>query len=624
LNTFISGPHHGHYVTIIRTPATWLLFDDETVEPIKESEITKYFGESNSGSAYVLYYQAVDLDLAALGLRPVIPVPVPESAEVTTRQSMEPSTSPSLVVPSLPPGLADDVDSTDASEPPLSPITPSQPSLIAPIVGGALPEPSSSQPLRINVSSGSNDDTPALPGSAPVSPTAGAKAGLFHSLRHSPSMKVRVGSGGSTGLEKRKSVKEKIARPATSPGLPKRDDPPEPLPPVPPLMQPALANGKDAEPEKAKEPERKPSLWFKRKNGRTEKRPGTSGGTSNSPELGGDVNPSSLPAATAWFRNHIPATSEPSKTSGPSEPSLNDVGVFRSLLSSSPKISHTPKHSADLGLAPHFGVRDGRGGNDSSSPGSAASSFASSSVQSPDIPASTVQLPTIPGSPQGSTAQTLNTPANSLPPSPHSPVDHKRSQPFLKTKKSKDLKHSHSTKLPPRPSTAGASAGGAAASKPPPMPPLPAFAPAHRRTASTNPSSDTTHNTNDGWRPNSTFVATKMGTDPTAGSNAPALNSSGTTSAPLKRPSRKLSLSSPILGFGKKEKNKEKEKPFSYEKVTDRNAKEKEKADKARAKEVEKEEKAQEKARLKEAKKREQDEFPLVSAFPGFVLASRV
>jgi len=112
-----------------------------------------------------------------------------------------------------------------------------------------------------------------------------------------------------------------------------------------------------------------------------------------------------------------------------------------------------------------------------------------------------------------------------------------------------------------------------------------------------------------------------MGTDPMAGSNAPTLNSSS-TSAPLKRPSRKLSLSSPILGFGKKEKNKEKEKPFSYEKVTDRNAKEKEKADKARAKEVEKEEKAQEKARLKEAKKREQD--PLVPAFPGFVLASRV
>jgi ubiquitin carboxyl-terminal hydrolase 9/13 len=608
-------------VTIIRTPATWLLFDDETVEPIKESEITKYFGESNSGSAYVLYYQAVDLDLAALGLRPVVPVPVPESAEVPTRQSIEPSISSSLVVPSLPPGLADDVDSTDVSEPPLSPITLSQPSLTTPIVGDALHEP-----LRVNVPSRSNDDTPALPGSAPVSPTAGAKAGLFHSLRHSPSMKIRVSSGGSTGLEKRKSVKEKVVRPSTSPGLPKRD-PPEPLPPVPPLIQPALANGKDTEPVKAKEPERKPSLWFKRKSGRTEKRPETSGGTSNSPELRGDMNSSSTPpAATTWFRNHTPATWEPSKTFGPSESSPNDIGVFRSLLPSSPKVSHTPKHSADLGLVPHIGVRDGRGGNDSSSPGSATTSFASSSVQSPDVPSSTVQLPTIPGSPQGSTAQTSNTPANSLPPSPHSPVDHKRSQPVLKTKKSKDLKNSHSTKLPPRPSTAGASTGGAAASKPPPLPPLPAFFPAHRRTASTNPSSDTTHNTNNGWRPDSTFPAMKMGTDQTFGSNAPALNPSGTASVPIKRPSRKLSLSSPILGFGKKEKNKEKEKPFSYEKVTDRYAKEKEKADKARAKEMEKEEKAQEKARLKEEakKKREQDESPLVSAFPPFALASRV
>jgi len=120
-------------------------------------------------------------------------------------------------------------------------------------------------------------------------------------------------------------------------------------------------------------------------------------------------------------------------------------------------------------------------------------------------------------------------------------------------------------------------------------------------------------------------VATKMGTDPTIGSNAPALNSSSTATAPLKRPSRKLSLSSPILGFGKKEKNKEKEKPYSYEKVTDRNAKEKDKADKARVKEMEKEGKAQEKARLKEgAKKRNQDESPLVSAFPSFVLESRV
>ncbi|KAL6303936.1 hypothetical protein BKA93DRAFT_701322, partial [Sparassis latifolia] len=55
-----NGPHHGHYVTIIKAHGAWMLFDDDSVETIKESEISKYFGECNCGSAYVLYYQAVD------------------------------------------------------------------------------------------------------------------------------------------------------------------------------------------------------------------------------------------------------------------------------------------------------------------------------------------------------------------------------------------------------------------------------------------------------------------------------------------------------------------------------------------------------------------------------------
>ncbi|KAI0756042.1 hypothetical protein C8Q80DRAFT_1223021, partial [Daedaleopsis nitida] len=52
-----TGPHHGHYVTIIKARGAWMLFDDDTVSTMKESEIPKYFGDSNSGSAYVLYYQ---------------------------------------------------------------------------------------------------------------------------------------------------------------------------------------------------------------------------------------------------------------------------------------------------------------------------------------------------------------------------------------------------------------------------------------------------------------------------------------------------------------------------------------------------------------------------------------
>ncbi|KAL4244242.1 hypothetical protein ABKN59_010461 [Abortiporus biennis] len=77
-----SGPHHGHYVSIIKARGIWYLFDDDSVEVIKESDISRYYGDSNSGSAYVLYYQAVDMDLAALGLRPPPTIPEEEGSEL--------------------------------------------------------------------------------------------------------------------------------------------------------------------------------------------------------------------------------------------------------------------------------------------------------------------------------------------------------------------------------------------------------------------------------------------------------------------------------------------------------------------------------------------------------------
>ncbi|KAG8687823.1 hypothetical protein FRC08_011751, partial [Ceratobasidium sp. 394] len=61
-----SGPHHGHYITIAKQRGQWLLFDDDIVEGIRESEIPKYFGDSPAGSGYVLFYQAVNIDLQAL------------------------------------------------------------------------------------------------------------------------------------------------------------------------------------------------------------------------------------------------------------------------------------------------------------------------------------------------------------------------------------------------------------------------------------------------------------------------------------------------------------------------------------------------------------------------------
>ncbi|KAG8957634.1 hypothetical protein FRC03_009941 [Tulasnella sp. 419] len=42
-----SGPHHGHYVTLVKSHDTWVLFDDDCVEVIKESDIPKYFGDAS-------------------------------------------------------------------------------------------------------------------------------------------------------------------------------------------------------------------------------------------------------------------------------------------------------------------------------------------------------------------------------------------------------------------------------------------------------------------------------------------------------------------------------------------------------------------------------------------------
>lgn len=62
-----AGLHHGHYVAIVRSGEKWLLFDDDTVTPIEESEIPKYFGDTPGyGSGYVLFYQSVELDVESL------------------------------------------------------------------------------------------------------------------------------------------------------------------------------------------------------------------------------------------------------------------------------------------------------------------------------------------------------------------------------------------------------------------------------------------------------------------------------------------------------------------------------------------------------------------------------
>ncbi|SPO20059.1 related to deubiquitinating enzyme ubh1 [Ustilago trichophora] len=64
-----AGPHHGHYIAVVKVGGRWVQFDDDVVTYIDEAEITKYYGDRPGlGSAYVLFYQAVDLDFEGLGL----------------------------------------------------------------------------------------------------------------------------------------------------------------------------------------------------------------------------------------------------------------------------------------------------------------------------------------------------------------------------------------------------------------------------------------------------------------------------------------------------------------------------------------------------------------------------
>ncbi|MCO5588049.1 hypothetical protein L7F22_042004 [Adiantum nelumboides] len=83
------GPHHGHYVAIIKVDKRWFVFDDETISVIDESDISRYFGDTpGAGSAYVLFYQAVDLDMPSLGL-PDVKAMRAEKAKVRREENIK-------------------------------------------------------------------------------------------------------------------------------------------------------------------------------------------------------------------------------------------------------------------------------------------------------------------------------------------------------------------------------------------------------------------------------------------------------------------------------------------------------------------------------------------------------
>ncbi|KIK41080.1 hypothetical protein CY34DRAFT_86095 [Suillus luteus UH-Slu-Lm8-n1] len=528
-----NGPNHGHYVSIIKTMGTWLVFDDETVESIKESDIPKYFGESNSGSAYVLYYQAVDLDLVALDLRPTSP----HAPEEHSHQRLPTDSPASLSQPiPLPPGLsvepaeAENVETAPPLPPPSLPMNiPVPPAERSPrrIPSEFLkPSPPLAPPSHATVGRGLS-----------LKPSSPARNGI---LKHVPSLKV--------GADKRD-----MAAKSTAP-FPKAE-PSDPLPPVLPVPALLSPNGKE------KETEKKSTNWFRRKSLK-------SGGKSR---LSSETEAKKIPlppvvpldASSSPSRFHTTgSTPKHSKDDGsghPSEPAGLDHPVAPFM------VHRRPSSASGLIRASSYSTSNRR---DTSPSISATTSYSShttstSSSISPDHhPHTHRPLPTIPASPQNS--RISQSPPSAYPRghSSEHPRPHKRP-----TVSPQDFEPPRSPKSPARPTTAGAMLGSRSSATIPRdhnHPPLPGAVGdlpngAYSNTPMTLPRSDKTQAKSKlheegtaglSGRPKSAHVSTAL---------EAVLQSSTSTNTPsaMKRASRKMSFTA-SFPFGRKDKHREK------------------------------------------------------------------
>lgn len=263
-----SGPHHGHYVSIIKARGIWYLFDDDTVETVKEADIPKYFGDSNSGSAYVLYYQAVDLDVTSLGLPPPEPTAASDPAadssmsQSTTLFTTLESGDSVASSPALPPGLTPDPseDGRKSSTAPPSPVPFTSP------VASSSSQSSSVQTQPLSLSIPASQSRPDATPSSPAGPR-----GFFGSLRHSPSVSLRMRPQSSgNGAEQRKhtvDIPPVPPIPSTSASMPLPESstsPPSAYVAPSPQQTPLTPNGKEKDKSWS-------GSWLKRKSFRAEK-----------------------------------------------------------------------------------------------------------------------------------------------------------------------------------------------------------------------------------------------------------------------------------------------------------------------------------------------------------------
>jgi len=578
-----SGPHHGHYIAIIKTVGTWLVFDDDNVSSIPESDIPKYFGDSNSGSAYVLYYQAVDIDLAGLGLR------TPEPPETLSNSIPPLQRSPILQTPILPPGL--DLSTSPDGEPEVSQLTP--PILPPPI---SIPQPlhaSSDKPTLVlspvTIPTPQVNDPPVQPASSPITPT-GFGTKLINTIRRAPSMSAARGtianlsSPSVNGNDARRSTTERPSRPSTStsfvgsPSGSTQDQPP-PVPPLPPLppnifntsQSPMISSPipvpQVSEPEKeGKEFKSKsPGSWFKKRRSLKPVRP------SSSPTA--DLPSSPLLHEEELHHSHT-SRFQPS-SSGSRAPKPQRRPSQNGIISTSEVVGLHPNSSKPKNPVPVAKYEDDLG----HSGGSACSSPSSHSLlHNTQLSTGSAGRPSTSASSTGSGAHLESSPARK---SSLAPSSAEWSRSSFDRKKSLDMKTI-------------ASPGPATLSSPlsynqtrtslnhdlPLLPSAPNFK-SHRSNISnghilvSEPESilkGASRSTEPDIRaPNQTVgaggilvpvrsatlaaptsLATSVGTNYSS-------SSTNSASSNVKRATRKLSLTAPMLGFGKRDKDKEKE-----------------------------------------------------------------
>ncbi|KAL4070479.1 hypothetical protein J3A83DRAFT_4525498 [Scleroderma citrinum] len=506
-----NGPNHGHYISIIKTIDSWLVFDDETVDMIKESDIPKYFGESNSGSAYVLYYQAADLDPGALGLSPLSTEPVVVNHQEPLQYHVADSPgSTSHTLPSLPPGLdcepRSPVVPSVSPQPPVSTITPQD---LPPSSTPKSPRKSPSQLLRISLGSPTSPTRASTIGpGATAEPLSPKRSGLLRPSRPIVQSKVTE--------EKPNSLSNLITTPLAFP----KEDPVSRDPPLPNV------GGKEKE-------ENRIQSWFRRKSLRSSGKPRpNSEAAAERPPL--PTNVLTVPAV-------LPSSKD---LRSPPEPLVMNITSRFNHVRPTTASGKIPSSSHKEALPP-LSI------NHSVAPTTSSSHLSERYSRA---------LPPIPGSPQGSKI-------TQGPPSSYSRGSSDLVYP--QRRHYKDIESSVLPKVPARPATSSGPIGADASpsrfmngSGSSHLMPVTNGRIIHEMNGdasmSMGLSSPRTGKSGTNKRPKSAHGFSVP-------SLASASNVASTAGTSIRRATRKLSLTAPMLGFGKKDRSKDKEREGDHE-----------------------------------------------------------